>query len=274
MSGDDSATTSGKDDDVLLEKNNKTLKIKMGKVLEGHGPIAPYDLSDIEYQFTIPKTEEIMVAQTGQKLANYKLTDMNLEFETIEGEELANSVRNVFTNGMDLWYDHVTSVTTEEWLKDSTFNTIGISLPIESLKGVVLLFRKKGSTDSEEFCNAEAENVKVMIEGNPNSVYSEGMSRLQVYEEAVRFFGSQKDKNNDNLDKISFLKNKYCIVVDMRTVEEENVVHSGRYLKGVQAGVSIRVKKKATTTNLFCHVFIVADGRVEINEQRFKNVEF
>ena len=29
MSGDDSATTSGKDNDVLLEKNNKTLKIKI-----------------------------------------------------------------------------------------------------------------------------------------------------------------------------------------------------------------------------------------------------
>ena len=38
ISQDDSATTSGKADDVLSEKNNKTLKIKMRKVLEGHGP--------------------------------------------------------------------------------------------------------------------------------------------------------------------------------------------------------------------------------------------
>ena len=96
---------------MLLEKNNKTLKIKMGKVLEGHEPVAPYDLPDIEYQFTLPKTEEIMVAQTGQKLADYKLTDMNLEFETIEGESLTSSVRSVFTDGMDLWYDQVTHLT-------------------------------------------------------------------------------------------------------------------------------------------------------------------
>ena len=39
MSGDDSATTSGKDDDVLLEKNvivllKKVLKIRLGKILE------------------------------------------------------------------------------------------------------------------------------------------------------------------------------------------------------------------------------------------------
>ena len=274
MSGDDSATTSGKDNDVLLEKNNKTLKIKMRKVLEGHGPIAPYDLSDIEYQFTLPKTEEIMVAQTGQKLADYKLTDMNLEFETIEGEDLANSVRSVFTEGMDLWYDHTTHLTTDEWAKDSTFNSINISVPRESMKAVVLLFTKKNSTDSEEFCNAEVESARVMIEGNPNSVYSEGMPRSQVYEEALRFFGSQKDKNNDNLKEIDFLKSKYCVVIDMRTVDEENVVHSGRHLKGVQSGILIRVKKLATSTDLFCHVFIVSDGKVEISDQRFKSVEY
>ena len=132
------------------------------------------------------------------------------------------------------------------------------------MKAVVLLFTKKGATDSEEFCNAEAENVKVMIEG---------MSRSQVYEELVRFFGWLKDKNNDNLDEIDFLMNKYCLVVDIRTVNEENVVHSGRYLKGVQSGISVRVKK-ATSTDLFCHVFIVSDGKVEISDQRFKNVEY
>ena len=243
MSQEDSATTSGKADDVLLEKNNKTLKIKMRKVLEGHGPIAPYDLSDIEYQF----------AQTGQKLADFKLTDMNLEFETIEGEDASNKARSEFTEGMDLWYDG-THLTIEEWAKDSTFNSINISVPRESLKAVVLLFTKKDSTDSEEFCNTEVENVKVMIEGNPNSVYSEGMSRSRVYEEAVKFFGSQKDKTNDNLKEVDFLKSKYCVVVDMRTVDEENVVHSGRHLKGVQSGILIKVQKLATSTNLFCHV--------------------
>ena len=274
MSRDDSATTSVKEKDVLMEKNNKTLKINMGKILEGHGPIAPYDMSDIEYQFTLPKTEEIMVAQTGQKLANYKLVDMNLEIETIEGEEVANTTRSVFTEGMDLWNDHITHLMTEEWAKDSTFNSINISVPQESLKAVVLLFTKDGSTDIEEFCNAEVENVKVMIEENPNSVYSEGMPRSQIYEEAVRFFGSQKNKNNDNLEEIDFLTNKYCVAIDMRTVDDENVVHSGRHLKGVQSGILIKVQKLATSTNLFCQVFVVSDGKVEISDQRLKNVEY
>ena len=90
----------------------------------------------------------------------------------------------------------------------------------------------------------------------------------------MRFFGSQKNKNNDNLEEIDFLKSKYCVVVDMRTVDEENVVHSGRHLKGVQSGILIKVQKLATSTNLFCHVFVVSDGKVEISDQRFKSVEY
>ena len=92
MSGDDSATTSGKDNDVLLEKNTKVLKTKLGKVLKGHGPYAPYGMIGVRYRLRIPKASKIMVAQTGQKVAGYKLTDMNLEYETIEDKDLANQV--------------------------------------------------------------------------------------------------------------------------------------------------------------------------------------
>ena len=106
MSGDDGATTSGKADDVLLEKNQKILKL--GKILEGHGPYAPYDMSDLAYRIKLPEASKIMVAQTGQSVGNYKLADMNLEFETMEGEELAKSVKDGFDIGRQLWYDYTT----------------------------------------------------------------------------------------------------------------------------------------------------------------------
>ena len=49
MSGDDSADTS-EDDDVLLKDYQKVLKIKLGKILEGYGPYAPYFMQDISNQ--------------------------------------------------------------------------------------------------------------------------------------------------------------------------------------------------------------------------------
>ena len=66
MSGDDSATTSGKDNDVLLEKNQKVLKIKLGKILEGYGPYAPYDMSHVEYRIKLPESSKVLLAQTGK----------------------------------------------------------------------------------------------------------------------------------------------------------------------------------------------------------------
>ena len=274
MSGDDSTTTSGKDNDVLLEKNTKVLKIRMGKILQGHGPYAPYGMSDVEYRFTLPQTNEILVAQTGQKVADYRLNDMNLEFETTDGENLAKSARSVFVNTRDLWFDYTTLLKTLEWRKDSTGEVIDINIPRESLKAVVLLCTQKKPTDSEEFYNAEVESIKVTIEGNPNSVYSQGLKRSQIYEGAKRFFGTQKDKTNDNLTKLNFLKSKYALVIDMRTVDEESVVHSGRLLVGTQSGLLIEIEKFATSVDLLCHVFVVSDGKVEMSDQRFMRVEF
>ena len=181
MPGDDGATTSGQADNVLLEKNQKILKIKLGKILEGYDPYAPYDLSDLEYQIKLPEASKIMVAQTGQSVGNYKLDDMNLEFETVEGEELAISVKDGFDIGRQLWYDCTTLLKTLEWRKDSTREVIDINIPRKSMKSIVLLCTRKNPTDSAEFFNAEVEKVKVTIEGNPNSIYSQGLVRSEVY---------------------------------------------------------------------------------------------
>ena len=262
MSGDDSAMTSGKADDVLLEKNQKILKIKLGKILEGHGPYAPYDMSDLEYRIKLPEASKVMIAQTGQSVGSYKLTDMNLEFETIEGEELANSVKEGFNIGRQLWYDYTTLLKTLEWRKDSTREVIDINIPRKSMKSIVLLFTKKTPTDSEEFFNAEVEKVKVTIEGNPNSVYSQGLVRSEVYDEAKRFFERKATTSEDKLSKLEFLKNKYAIVIDLRTVDDENTVHSGRKLIGTQSGVLLEIEKSATSVDLLCHVFVVADGTI------------
>ena len=269
MSGDDSATTSGKDDDVLLEKNQKVLKIKLGKILDGQGPYAPYNMSDVEYRIKLPESDKVLHAQTGETAGTYKLTDINLEFETIEGEKLVGQVKSDYQTGRQLWYDYTTLLKTLEWKKDSTVQSIDINIPRKSMRGVVLLFTKKNPTDSEEFLNAKIELAKVSIDGNPNSVYSQGLTKSEIYNEARRFFGKAKDINNDNLSKLDFLKDKYALVIDLRTVDQENVIHSGRNIIGVQSGILIEIEKLVTSVDLLCHVFVVADGSVSIKNLKF-----
>ena len=64
------------------------------------------------------------------------------------------------------------------------------------------------------------------------------------------------------------------MVIDLRTVDEENVVHSGRKLIGTQAGVMIEIEKLATSVDLYCYVFVVADGKVGIINQKLKTLEY
>ena len=144
LSKDDSAATGqGNVDDVLLAKNQEVLKIKLGKILEGHGPYAPYNMNDFEHRIKLPKAEDIMVAQGGESVDGYKITDSNLQYETTEGPKLAKETKREYEIGCELWYDYTTLLKTLEWSKDSTREVIDINIPRRSMKAIVLLCKRK-----------------------------------------------------------------------------------------------------------------------------------
>ena len=57
------------------------------------------------------------------------------------------------------------------------------------MKTIVLLFTKSDVGDSENFPFAGLTKVNVIVEGNPSDVYSEGLAKRDMYDEARRFFG-------------------------------------------------------------------------------------
>ena len=136
------------------------MKIPLGKILCDHGPYAPYKMCDFEYRITLPKSEKIMVAQTNEATGTYELTDIRLECETIESENLAERVRDDYNAGRSLGYDYTTLLKTLPWDKDSTRQVIDINIPRKSMTAVILLFTKKGSTDSEEFLFPNLTNIE------------------------------------------------------------------------------------------------------------------
>ena len=75
----------------------------------------------------------------------------------------------------------------------------------------------------------------------------------------MRFFGDNQHPEN-NISEIDFLKSKYALVIDFRTVNEKNVVDTVGNLMGSQAGVLLEFTKKATAKDLVPHIFCVADA--------------
>lgn len=222
-------------------------------------------MCNFEYHITLPSANKLMVAQDGEDIGNYKRTDIHLEYEIIESMELAERVRGEYNIGRALGYDYITLLETKVWNKDSTRQNITINIPRKSLKALVMLFTKNDSKDSEEFVFPNLKKVNVSIEGNPNAVYSKGLEERDMYSEAVRFFGSstcEKYLGTKCVSERKFYEDKFACVIDFRTIDDDKVSGSGRKLLGTQPGISFQIEKKATTTDLTCHYFAIADGIV------------
>ena len=247
------------------------MKIPLGKILCDHGPYALYGMCDFQYRITPPKSKKIMKAQDGEEVGEYKLTDVQLECEVIESEDLPERVRGEYNIGRSLGYDYTTLLKTLPWSKDNTREVIDVNIPRKSMKAVVLLFTKKDAGDSEEFVFPNLTKVNVTVEGNPNDIYSEGLAKRDMYREAVKLFGSstcEKYLRSKCVSRREFYTDNFACVIDFRTINDENVTGSGRKLVGTQAGILLEIEKETTTTDLSCHIFVIADGIIDIMETK------
>ena len=278
ISKDDSGATSGDaekvSDGLMFNVLGTKQRIKLGKILEDHGLYAPYSMiNNLQYSITLPSASEIMKAQSGEAVEGYSLENLELEYETIENQELANEATEIYETGKSLDFDHVTLMKTTEWDKDSTLINETINLPRRSMKAVVLLFKSKTPTESEEYLYPNIQEVKVTIEGVPNSVYSQGIPKSRLHEEAGRLFGRYHNCEK-SVPIRDFYKDQFACVVDLRTYEDSNVFGVGRKLVNTQSGVLLEIKKLATAANVLCKIFVVSDGLLNIRNKNLERVQY
>ena len=274
-SKDDSGNKSTKTDgilDLIIANMFDRMKIPLGKILGDHGPYAPYGMFNFEYHITLPQSKKILKAQDGEDKGEYKLTDLHMEYEIIESEDLVREVKDQYGIGRSLGYDYTTLLKTLSWKKDSTREVIDVNIPRESMKAIVLLFTKADAGDSENFPFANLTRVNVTVKGNPNDLCSEGLAKRDMYDEARRFFGN--GLKTSYVSRRKFYTDKFACVIDFRTVDDEKVSGSGRRLIGTQAGVLLEIEKEATAADLSCHVFVITDGIINVVENKLQGLEY
>lgn len=124
---------------------------------------------------------------------DYDLSNIQLEYEVIKNDKLAQDVESNYTNGKEFLYEHVTHYKTISFTANTdTIINEGINDPRRSLKGLLLLFYEgyaAGARDSEKTFNPEITDVKVVVNGVPNKVYSQGVKPADLWEEVYRKFG-------------------------------------------------------------------------------------
>ena len=196
-----------------------------------------------------------MVAQTNQKVAGYSLEDVRLEY-SIENPDVYNKALSSFQS-RTLVFEDVTFIDEENWGKDTTIINKTINLPCSSMKHIVMLFKKKTLTDSEEYVYPKIKRVDVTIEGNPNSVYSQGLVKSKLFEEARNVFLNYE---TDTLTLTDFFaKDKFALVIDLRTYPDNDVSGNGRKILNTQNGITLGIKKDKTSEDIVCNTFVVSD---------------
>ena len=211
MSGSDDASTANKDDNALFKARGKRIKIKLEKILNNQGLLAPSALNGgIEFNFKTPDASDIMIAQSGESVGGYALKEPKLIYESIESPEMYSQGVTDYTNTefpfMDISYLKPTN-----WLKDQTSIVETINVPRKSMRAIVILFKHVDTEDSEEYVYPNITKVDVTIDGRPNAVYSNGISTDDLYREAKRVFHVE----DSNMTEKRFYDKKFALVVDL-----------------------------------------------------------
>ena len=242
-------------------------KICLDKIIHDHGLYAPFFMNNnVRYVLTLPESNEVMTVQANQTLGTYTLEDLQLEYETIENMDLANEIAEKYSIGRSLSYEHITLMKTVVWAAASTLMNENINIPRKSMKAIVLLSIKQSRVDSEEYIYPNITEMKLIIEGVPNSVYCQGIP-------SNRFYG-EKEGKDQFMTVEKFYKDKLALVIDLRSHEKVNKTAHGKKIVNTQNGVSLEINKKAHTGNINCNIFVVSDGLVNFINIDLQSIQY
>ena len=280
ISGDDTGVTVGDAakvaDNLLHTVYGSKLKKPIDRIMGDHGLYVPFNMNNNQmYILTLPPSDEIVTAQGGEDKGNYRLDNLELEYETIENDRLASEITGQYSSGRSLSYKHITLMRSCNWGRDSTIINENINIPRKSMSAIILLFTNGTRGHSEEYVYPNIDKVNLTIEGVPNAVFSQGLPKNRFFEEAKRFFCPMCEKSMaDEFMSISkFFSNGFALVIDLRSTQD-NTTGGGKKIVNTQSGVLLEIKKRATTADVQCNIFIVSDALLNFANRDLSSIQY
>ena len=279
LCGDDTGAKTGDTTKVneatLADLYGGELVIPVGRMLNNQEVFAPRALhSDFEVEITFPKAEDVMVAQSSQSVAGYTFEELKLRYKKIISPELYQMAEQSYISGKTLPFKVIDRFEVDKayWKKDSTLVNMQVNIPRRSLTAIIMLFRDDAK-DSEKFFYPNIEDVKITIDGSTNKVFSGGsggIGKTGMYKAARDFFLDHTEEVITPED--FYCKNHFALVLDLRVVNDHNVISGGKQILNTQDRISIEIEKKATAKDLTCYMFVVSDGLINITDKTVSRV--
>ena len=279
-SGAGDAKTSGVDAEKKLnEVYGKKYRINLDhQILTDHGIFYPQALyNDLVFELTLAPASQVVKGSDPAKL-KYKLTNIQLEYEMIHSENLAEEAESVYTSGKEFVYDHVMmdKVTPINRGTDTRIN-IKVNAQRRSMK-ILLPFvvpYAAGTRDSEKYIFPDLKKISVTVNGSPNMLYNNGIESRDIWSEVSRFFMKDKYKPQHMTLEKFYTGNKFGLLIDLRSMASQEMHGSGTRLVNTTDGVQLEIERDAKGTGTVnCHVFVISDSQFNIVGGQLQSVQY
>ena len=280
-SGAGDAKTSGVDAEKTLNGiYGKKYRINLDhQILTDHGIFYPQALfNDLIFEVTLAPESQVVKGSDPTKL-KYKLTNIQLEYEMIHSENLAEEAESAYTSGKEFVYDHVSRSKVVP-INRGTETRINIKVDAQrrSMKGILLLFVEPytaGTRDSEKYVFPALKKISVTVNGSPNMLYHNGIESQDIWSEVSRFFMKEKSKPQHMTLEKFYTGNKFGLLIDLRSMASQEMHGSGTRLVNTTDGVQLEIERDAKGTGqVNCHVFVISDSQFNIINKQLKSVTY
>ena len=254
------------------------------EILTDHGPFYQAGLTDrLSFELTFNGYGRV-ITSTDDK-ATYQITNIALEFDTVNHEDLARLKHQQYMDKTVVLYTRVLRHRKLALNKSDVTWNINLNTPARSLKGILLLFEDPAAgamgpafgRNSELYYNPLITKVHVTVEGIPNQLYAQGMLPYQHWDEIVKEFVREDLKGTElaATDMSTYFQSRYALWLDFRTCDDRNLHGSGRRVENASEGVTLQLDKTVQTAGaLYCYVYLLMDAQLNIAEGKLHSVLF
>ena len=195
----------------------------------------------------------------------------------IRSEDLADQATRVYERAKEFLYDHVSRSTVTRVDTSTELMNIKVDSQRRSMKGILLLFVKPyaaGARDSEEYVFPDLKKVLVTINGSPNMLYNTGIEGEDAWRQASRFFMKQKHKPQHMTLNKFYAKDKFGLLIDLRSMATQQMHGSGTCLVNTTDGVQLEINRKTGKGPFNSHVFVISDAQFNIQNRQLASVMY
>ena len=277
-SGAGDKPTTGVDAENKLEKvYGKKYRINLDhQIMTDHGVFYPQALyTDLVFELVLAPADQVVLGDKTK--LKYKLANIQLEYEMIRSEDLADDVTSVYQNGKEFVYDHVHRNTVVKVNSPTELVNIKVDSQRRSMKGILLLFVEPytaGARDSEKYGFPDIEKVGVTINGSPNMVYNNGLEGEDAWRQASRFFMKENHKPQHMTLQKYYAEDKFGLLIDLRSMASQEMHGSGTRLVNTTDGVQLEIKRTTGKGPFKCHVFVISDAQFNIQNRQLDSVMY